>query len=91
MSALPVMVDLAAVADILAEMSEDLEHLGATLCGNAAVANEHILELQVIDMIAQKQRALAELFRAECQKTAWAALNLDVLKRSIKLSGSMEG
>jgi hypothetical protein len=85
MSALPVMIDLVAIADILAEMANDLEHLGAALCRNPAVVTDHIIGLQMIDAIAQKQHALANVLRADCHKTAWSSLNLDELKLRIDL------
>ncbi|WP_174522589.1 hypothetical protein [Novosphingobium lentum] len=80
MSALPVFVDLAAIAEVLGELGNEVEQLGVSLCCDPAVAVNHMHALQAFDLIAQKQRGLAALLRAECPTTAKAALGLDELK-----------
>lgn len=80
MSALPAIVDLAAVAEILGELGNEVEQLGVRLCQDPAVAARHIEALQAFDLIAQKQRGLASLLRADCPVSALAALGLDELK-----------
>jgi hypothetical protein len=84
MTDLPAFIDLAAVADVLAELGHEIETLGATLCRDPAIAARHIAELQAIDHIAQKQHALAALIRAECPVSALAVMGLDNLR--IRLS-----
>ena len=54
--------------------------VGVSLCCDPAVAASHMEALQAFDMIAQKQRGLAALLRADCPVTALAALGLDELK-----------
>jgi len=82
-SAVPVFVDLAAVADVLGELSNEVEALGVTLCLDADVAARHIETLQAFDLIAQKQRGLAALLRADCPVAALAALGLEELKQRL--------
>ena len=80
MSALPAFVDLAAVAEILGELGHEVEQLGVALCLDPDVAARHMAALQAFDLIAQKQRGLAALLRAECPASALAALGLEELK-----------
>ena len=80
MSLLPTFVDLAAVAEILGELGNEVEALGVSLCCDPAVAAGHMEALQAFDMIAQKQRGLAALLLADCPVTVLAALGLDELK-----------
>lgn len=80
MSAVPAIVDLAAVADILGELGSEIEELGTLLCCDPAIASRHLGALQAFDLIAQKQRGLAALLRADCPVTALAALGLEELK-----------
>jgi hypothetical protein len=79
-SLVPAFVDLAAVADILGELGNEVEALGVSLCCDPAVAASHMEALQAFDLIAQKQRGLAALLRADCPVSALAALGLDELK-----------
>ena len=58
----------------------EVEALGVSLCCDPAVAAAHMEALQAFDMIAQKQRGLAALLRADCPVSALAALGLDELK-----------
>lgn len=83
MSAIPAFVDLAAVADVLGELSNEVEQLGVTFCLDPDVAARHVGALQAFDMIAQKQRGLAALLRADCPITALAELGLDELKQRL--------
>ena len=87
MSAMPAFVDLAAIAAILAELGDDIEHLGATLCTDPAIAANHIEALQAIDLIAQKQRGLASFLGAECPVSASATLGLEALKARLRPVG----
>lgn len=80
MSALPVFVDLSAVAEILGELGDEVERLGVSLCLDPEVASRHIEALQAFDLIAQKPRGLASLLRADCHGSALAALGLEELK-----------
>ena len=80
MTTMPVFVDLAAIADILAELGDDIERLGETLCLDPAVTARHSTALQGIDLIAQKQRGLASFLRAECPVSASATLDLEALR-----------
>lgn len=75
---------LAKIADILGELSEEIETLGVRLCCNPAVAREHMADLQAIDLIGQKQRWLADLLRAECPVSAVEAINVEMLQRRMR-------
>ncbi len=69
-----------AIADVLLDLSLDIETLGTILCGNADVVQRHVQELQTIDLIAQKQRSLAAILQAECPDTAMSSIGLDGLR-----------
>jgi hypothetical protein len=70
-------------AQILAELSAQVEALGARLCTDPAVISRHITELQVIDLIAQKQMHLAQLLIADCPHAALDAMGVDEMKKRI--------
>jgi hypothetical protein len=71
---------LKAVADVLMDLSLDIEMLGTVLCGNAEVVQRHMQELQTIDMIAQKQRSLANVLRSDCPRSALSDISLEELR-----------
>lgn len=77
---------LYAIAEILIELSVEIDNLGADLCRDAAFVAAHVEGLQAIDLISQKQRSLAALLKAECPKSAADALGLEELKN--RLGGS---
>ncbi|MEP6868581.1 MAG: hypothetical protein ABJA20_08690 [Novosphingobium sp.] len=68
------------IAAILEELSHEIEQLGARLCSDPAIIGAHIMSLQAIDLIAQKQQGLAELLRAECATTGIAAIGVEELQ-----------
>jgi len=72
---------LQTAADILIEMSEEIEALGATLCCDPAVLGSHIGALQGIDLMAQKQRWLATLLRAECVESEVGRISVESLRQ----------
>lgn len=74
---------LKAAASILAEMAAQVEALGARLCTDPSVIARHITELQLIDLIAQKQLHLAELLLADCPHTAVQAMRVEEVKDRI--------
>lgn len=55
---------LGLLADELDAARATLERLGIALCGNPAVAGQHIHELQALDDIGQRQAAIAAILRA---------------------------
>jgi len=71
---------LKAVADVLLDLSIDIEALGTVLCGNVDVVQRHVQELQTIDMIAQKQRSLAAVLQSDCPRTAMSDISLEELR-----------
>jgi hypothetical protein len=71
---------LRTAADVLVEMSEEIEKLGADLCGDPAVIISHIAALQAIDLVAQKQRSLAALLRADCPVSAVSSFGVESLR-----------
>lgn len=73
-------------AQILAELASQVEALGARLCTDPAVIARHITELQVIDLIAQKQMHLAQLLMADCPLAAAGAMGVDAVKERIEQS-----
>lgn len=68
------------MADVLAELSVEIDTLGAVLCSDPAFVAVHVEQLQAIDLIAQKQRSIATMLRAECPVSAVKALGLDELR-----------
>jgi len=65
------------MAAMLAEISIEIEQLGEVLCHDPEFVRRHVRELQAIDLIAQKQRALADMLRAECPISALDAVGLE--------------
>jgi hypothetical protein len=79
-------------ARILMELAAQVEALGARLCTDPAVIARHLSELQIIDLIAQKQIHLAELLLADCPHAAVEAMRVEDVKqrlsRSLKRGGA---
>jgi hypothetical protein len=73
------------IALVLEELSQEVEALGAALCSDTAVAVRHMDSLQAIDMIAQKQRSLAALLRADCLETEVERIGLDILRERMRM------
>ena len=71
---------LIAVAEVLVELSDEIEALGAQLCVDPAILARHLAPLQAIDLIAQKQRWLATLLLADCPVSAVASIAVDALR-----------
>ena len=67
-------------ARILEELTVEIEALGTRLCGDPAVLAGHMSELQAIDLIAQKQRALSQLLLADCPRTAVSGMGVEELR-----------
>lgn len=72
-------VHLTRVADVLDGLAHEVEALGNELCGHPEMVARFIGELQRFDRIAQFQRELAELLRADCQRTALSQVRMDEL------------
>lgn len=70
-------------ASMLAELAAQVEALGARLCSDPAVMARHMTELQVIDLIAQKQMHLAQLLLADCPHAAVDAMSVEAVKERI--------
>lgn len=75
------------VADVLAEISTQIEDLGVRLCADPAFAQRCIEQLQEIDLIAQKQRSLAVVLRAECAEEAIDAIGVEELRARFSPEG----
>ena len=71
---------LRAVSEVLIDLSSDIEMMGTTLCGDPDFVARHVQQLQLIDLVAQKQRSLATLLRADCPKSAMSEICLDDLR-----------
>lgn len=71
---------LQAVAEVLLDLSSEIEAMGTTLCADADFVQRHVQQLQLIDLVAQKQRSLATLLRADCPKSAMSQICLDDLR-----------
>lgn len=75
---------LTTVADILVELAVDIEDLGARLCNDPNVITNHLGQLQAIDLIAQKQRWLSTMLRADCPLTAVDTIGVEALKQRFR-------
>lgn len=75
------------IAVVLEELSEEVEALGAALCGDMDIAMKHMDTLQAIDMIAQKQRSLARLLTAQCPVEGIEKIAIDALRERMRLIG----
>lgn len=73
------------IAMVLEELAQEVETLGASLCGDIDVAMRHMDSLQAIDLIAQKQRSLAKLLNADCLETEVERIGLDILRERMRL------
>ena len=71
---------LQTASDILIEMSEEIEALGASLCVDPTIIGNHLAALQGIDLMAQKQRWLAAVLRAECQDSEVSRISVESLR-----------
>lgn len=69
-----------AMAEVLGELGSEIEALGAVLCRDEDFAGRHMRELQAIDLIAQKQRALAGIIAAGFSATEIGRVSLDALR-----------
>lgn len=73
------------IAVVLEELSQEVETLGATLCGDKDVAVRHAAALQAIDMVAQKQRSLAILLGAESPEAEIEQITIDALRDRMRM------
>lgn len=75
---------LTTVSDVLVELAAEIEDLGAGLCCDPAVITNHVTKLQAIDLIAQKQRWLATMLRADCPLSAVDTIGVDSLRQRFR-------
>ncbi|GAA4762872.1 hypothetical protein GCM10023219_03840 [Stakelama sediminis] len=71
-------------AEILRTLSHEIELVGAALCEDPELMGRHMTALQSIDLIAQKQRALADVFVATSPSTAIADIPVEVLRDELR-------
>lgn len=79
---------LTTVADVLCELSGEIEGLGALLCTDAEIIARHVAQLQSIDLIAQKQRWLATMLRADCPLSAVDTIGVEALAERFRPSAN---
>lgn len=70
-------------ADVLIDLSGELERLGAGLCEDPEVVGAHMESLQGIDRIVQTQRSLAAVLSASRPSHAVEELSLEQLKQKM--------
>ena len=75
---------LTTVSDVLNELSGEIEDLGAALCTDPAIITRHVAQLQSIDLIAQKQRWLATMLRADCPLAAVDTIGVEALRQRFR-------
>ena len=73
----------AVAAELLSELSAEIEELGVMLCRDPDFARYHMRQLQAIDLIAQKQRCIADLLSAQSVDHAMDGIDLDEVKARI--------
>jgi len=71
---------LTTVSDILRELAGEIEELGTVLCLEPSLVQRHMGTLQAIDLIAQKQRWLATLLKADCPLSAVSTIGVEALR-----------
>lgn len=69
-----------AMAEVLGELGTEIEALGEVLCRDEGFAGRHVRELQAIDLIAQKQRALAAILIAGFSDSEMRRISLEALR-----------
>ncbi|WP_246543234.1 hypothetical protein [Novosphingobium profundi] len=69
-----------AMAEVLLELGTEVEALGEVLCRDQGFAGRHLRELQAIDLIAQKQRALAAILAAGFSEHEMRRISLEALR-----------
>lgn len=72
-------IHLNRVAAVLDSLAHEIEALGHQLCGDPDLLARYLGELQRFDRIAQFQRELAGLLRADCHQTALNQLRMEEL------------
>lgn len=72
-------IHLTRVAAVLDDLAHEIETLGHELCAHPEMVARFMGELQRFDRIAQFQRELAGLLRADCHQTALSQLRMDEL------------
>lgn len=68
-----------AMAEVLSELGAEIEALGEVLCRDEGFVASHLRELQAIDLIAQKQRALAAILSAGFSAAEMRRINLEAI------------
>ncbi|GGC10837.1 hypothetical protein GCM10011494_31990 [Novosphingobium endophyticum] len=68
------------MAEVLNELGAEVEALGEVLCRDSGFVGKHVRELQAIDLIAQKQRALAAILAAGFSDQEMRRISLDALR-----------
>jgi hypothetical protein len=77
-----------AMAEVLGELGSEIEALGEVLCRDENFAARHMRELQAIDLIAQKQRALASIIAGGFSAAEIGRISLDALR--MRFSGFID-
>ena len=71
-------------ANVLIEIAADIERLGGDLCSDPQLVAQHMDTLQAIDLIAQKQRAIADLLHAECPLQGIEEIGVEALREQLR-------
>ncbi len=72
---------LTVVAEVLVELSAEIEELGTALCRDPVFVGTHLHTLQAIDLIGQKQRTLASLLTTGMHADAIEDIGIEQLRR----------
>lgn len=74
---------LGRLADELITASNQLEDLSDTLCSDINVVKNHITALQLLDSVAQRQTAIAEIIKSADVVTAARSNTLEAIVRRL--------
>lgn len=74
---------LGRLADELITASNQLEDLSETLCSDEHVVKNHIMALQLLDSVAQRQTAIAEIIKSAEIVTAARANTLEAIMKRL--------
>ncbi|MFB0613063.1 hypothetical protein [Aurantiacibacter poecillastricola] len=72
------------MAALLAELADDIEGLGSALCCDPEVLKNHMVNLQGIDLVAQKARQMSLVLEADCVSQGVSEVRLETLRSRLE-------
>lgn len=78
------------IADVLGELADDAESLGADLCANPQITADHMVQLQGIDLFAQTLRQLSDVLAADNPMQFASEVKLEELRSRLLVGEPLE-